>query len=278
MKENMKNLIKNILPGKIIDLINVFLDSDKKFHFKAYLLRIRIILMKRLILPDPNNRFLNLGGGNWYYPRWENIDYYQSSILVDYKIDFREKQSLPFSNNCVNAIFTSHVLEHLDDESLIFLLKECYRILKPKGIFRISVPDMDKAMEAYKNNNYSFFEKGGVSCKGDSIERKLVNYFASYRLGNFSGGPIVPKNLVKEKFQSLDKYAFAKWCVSLIPKNASYKAHVNAYDFQRIKKFLNEARFLKVLKSTYRGSKLKTMRTIEFDNRPIVSLYVEAFK
>ena len=276
MKENIKNLIKKLLPRKIIDLVNVF--EDKKFNFKAYLLRIRIILMKKLILPDPNNRFLNLGGGNWYYPGWENIDYYQSSILVDYEIDFREKKSLPFSDNCVNAIFTSHVLEHLDDESLIFLLKECYRILKPKGILRISVPDMDKAMEAYKNNNSSFFEKGGVSCKGDSIERKLVNYFASYRLGNFSGGPIVQKNLVKEKFQSLDKYAFAKWCVSLIPKNASYKAHVNAYDFQRIKKFLNEARFLKVLKSTYRGSKLETMRTIEFDNRPIVSLYVEAFK
>ena len=276
MKKNKKNLIKNILPRRIIDLLNLTL--DKIFQPKDLLARIRIKIMKKFILPDPNNRFLNLGGGKWYYPKWENVDFYQSGVFVDYKIDFREKKSLPFSDNCVNAIFTSHVLEHLDDESLIFLLKECYRILKPKGILRISVPDMDKAMEACKNNNYSFFEKGGVACKGDSIERKLVNYFASYKLRNYSGGPIVSKNIVKAKFKSLDKYAFTKWCVSLIPKNASYKGHVNAYDFLRIKIFLNEARFLKVLKSTYRGSKLETMRTIEFDNRPIVSLYVEAFK
>jgi len=276
MKKNKKNLIKNILPRRIIDLLNLTL--DKIFQPKDLLARIRIKIMKKFILPDPNNRFLNLGGGKWYYPKWENVDFYQSGVFVDYKIDFREKKSLPFSDNCVNAIFTSHVLEHLDDESLIFLLKECYRILKPKGILRISVPDMDKAMEAYKNNNYSFFEKGGVACKGDSIERKLVNYFASYKIGNFSGGPIVPKNLVKDKIKSLDKYAFAKWCISLIPKNVSYKGHVNAYDFQRIKKFLNETRFIKVLKSSYRESKLETMRAIEFDNRPIVSLYVEAFK
>jgi len=276
MKKNKKNLIKNILPRRIIDLLNLTL--DKIFQPKDLLARIRIKIMKKFILPDPNNRFLNLGGGKWYYPKWENVDFYQSGVFVDYKIDFREKKSLPFSDNCVNAIFTSHVLEHLDDESLIFLLKECYRILKPKGILRISVPDMDKAMEAYKNNNYSFFEKGGVACKVYSIERKLVNYFASYKIGNFSGGPIVPKNLVKDKIKSLDKYAFAKWCISLIPKNVSYKGHVNAYDFQRIKKFLNETRFIKVLKSSYRESKLETMRAIEFDNRPIVSLYVEAFK
>jgi len=59
---------------------------------------------------------------------------------------------LPFSDNSVDAIYISHVLNcftRLETESF---LKEAYRILKPTGILRISVPDLRKKIDAYQEH------------------------------------------------------------------------------------------------------------------------------
>jgi hypothetical protein len=136
---------------------------------------------------------------------------------------------------------------------------------------------MEKALEAYKSNNIRFFNEGGVTCVGDSLERKLVNFFASYRTSDgYSGGPIVSVKLVQEKLQSLNKYEFVNWCVNQIPNDALYKAHINGFDFEKMKKFLSETGFNNIVKSDYRGSAALELRHERFDNKPLVSLFVEA--
>lgn len=265
------------LSSKIIDIFKLGISF---FHFrKLYYNKLMIYLLKKIFPPDPNKRYLNIGGGIFYFPKWENIDYYTEEIYIDYKIDLRTKTPLPFPNNSVNIIFTCHVLEHLTDDQDLFLLKECYRILKPNGLLRISVPDMDKAINAYIHNNNDFFDKGGAVCKGDNIERKLVNFLASYELNGYSGGPIIPKNRIAEKFNTLDKYSFAKWCVSQIPESAPYKAHINAFDFKKLTEMIrNAGKFSKIEKSEYRKSKRKIFSLPFFDNRPLISLFVEVIK
>jgi len=258
MKGKMKKILRSIIPQEIIDIFFKFLFNLK--NFKSTILKEYVMIMKKILPPDPKNRYLNIGGGLWYYPRWENIDYYRNSIHVDYNMDLRENLPLPFKNNCVIAIFTSHCLEHLPDENVIFLLNECYRILKPKGILRISVPDMDKAFTAYNNNDLYFFERGGGSFFGDNIERKLVNFFASYKIKRYSGGPIISPEKVRRKVKTLNKYDFARWCVSLIPKEASYRGHVNTFDFDKLKEMLKSVGFVKVIKSEFRSSKLRIMK------------------
>jgi len=238
----------------------------------------KITLKKKVFPPNPEERHLNIGGGNWYYRRWENIDLYADQVFVDYRIDLRLRAPIGLPDGCAKVIFSSHVLEHMSDESCLFILKECHRLLKPRGILRISVPDMDKALQAYTVNDTLFFDKGGVRCVGDSIERKLVNFFASYKKDNYSGGPVVAPAVVTERLGSLDKYEFVRWCVSLIPADAPYKAHVNGYDFPKLKSFLEASGFGEVVRSEHRGSSVPTMRTTAFDNRPMVSLFVEAFK
>jgi predicted SAM-dependent methyltransferase len=42
-------------------------------------------------------------------------------------------------------------LEHLSEKEGKKLLKECYRVLKPKGKIRIIVPDLDDEVEKMKN-------------------------------------------------------------------------------------------------------------------------------
>lgn len=46
---------------------------------------------------------------------------------------------LPFPDNSIESIISHHLLEHLR-EGFIPLMDECYRVLKPGGIFRIIVP------------------------------------------------------------------------------------------------------------------------------------------
>lgn len=48
---------------------------------------------------------------------------------------------IPIEDEIVDAFQSQDVLEHLDPEILIDTLNEIYRILKPNGFFRLSVPD-----------------------------------------------------------------------------------------------------------------------------------------
>lgn len=271
--------------GKLVTVRHVYEEKAMRGIIKEtrnkifYLLkRYRALRMKKLYPPNRNERYLNIGGGNWYYPRWENIDLYADDIFVDYRIDLRLKQPIPVSDSCAVIIFSSHVLEHMSDEDCFFVLRECYRILKPEGILRIVIRDMDKALEAYRARDDRFFDEGGALCIGDSIERKLVNFFASYAKDGYRGGPIVSPELVREKLRALDKYQFITWCAGLIPEDAPYKAHVNGYDFAKLKKFIKEVGFRKVVKSEHRKSSAKILREKAFDNCPVVSLFVDVFK
>ena len=50
------------------------------------------------------------------------------------------------------------MLEHLSKKSANKFLKECLRILSPRGILRIVVPDLRKLVDSYiKNGDADFF-------------------------------------------------------------------------------------------------------------------------
>src|SRR6201999_976897 len=49
--------------------------------------------------------------------------------------------ALPYADHSVAKIQAQDVLEHLPFEKVPFVLDEIYRVLKPGGVFRLSVPD-----------------------------------------------------------------------------------------------------------------------------------------
>ena len=49
--------------------------------------------------------------------------------------------ALPYADNSIAKIQAQDVLEHLPFDKVPFVLDEIYRVLKPGGIFRLSVPD-----------------------------------------------------------------------------------------------------------------------------------------
>ena len=56
---------------------------------------------------------------------------------------------LPFPSNCVDEIYTSHLLEHFPYPQMIGFLSECLRILNPSGKFSSAVPDMAIYINGY---------------------------------------------------------------------------------------------------------------------------------
>jgi predicted SAM-dependent methyltransferase len=91
---------------------------------------------------------LHLGCGNNIFDGWLNTD-----ILAGEKIaylDVTKKYQLP--SNSFDFIFTEHMIEHITIEQSELMLAECFRVLKPFGIIRISTPDLAKIIGMYNQN------------------------------------------------------------------------------------------------------------------------------
>lgn len=92
-----------------------------------------------------NKKLLHLGSGNVRLPGWINID--GEADAADMKLDLR--QPLPFSENEVDGIFAEHFIEHITRPEAVAFLRECYRVLKPNAIVRLSTPDLRYLIAAY---------------------------------------------------------------------------------------------------------------------------------
>jgi predicted SAM-dependent methyltransferase len=91
-------------------------------------------------------RLLNFGCGPAFHPEWVNID--SSTVFPDViKHDLR--RGLPFADESFDAVYGSHVLEHLEPDAAARLLRECHRVLRPEGIVRIVVPDLEAIAKLY---------------------------------------------------------------------------------------------------------------------------------
>ena len=61
-------------------------------------------------------------------------------------------KGIPFPDNIVGAIYSSHLFEHLSFKEAQILLDECMRVLVPGGRFSICVPNGRLYLQAYINN------------------------------------------------------------------------------------------------------------------------------
>ncbi len=90
--------------------------------------------------------YLNLGCGSHFDKRWTNVDFISTGEGV---IAHNILQGIPFDNNLFDVVYHSHVLEHFHKKDGEEFIKECYRVLKPGGIIRIAIPDLEKIIENY---------------------------------------------------------------------------------------------------------------------------------
>lgn len=59
------------------------------------------------------------------------------------------RKGMPFADNSVQAIYSSHTFEHFTYEESLQISKECRRVLANGGVLRIVVPDLAIAVREY---------------------------------------------------------------------------------------------------------------------------------
>jgi predicted SAM-dependent methyltransferase len=106
--------------------------------------------------------YLNLGCGSHFNRQWVNVDTLKSGEDV---IAHNLLEGVPFDDNSFEVVYHSHVLEHFQKNDAPKFIAECYRVLKPGGIIRIAVPDLEQIV-----NNYTRLLNMG---KADPVNEKI---------------------------------------------------------------------------------------------------------
>jgi predicted SAM-dependent methyltransferase len=89
---------------------------------------------------------VNLGCGNKYHDAWDNFDLTPAGEGVRF-LDLTG--AIKISSGAYEFCYSSHVLEHLSRSDAPRFLSEIFRILKPGGIVRIVVPDLEGIVRGY---------------------------------------------------------------------------------------------------------------------------------
>jgi predicted SAM-dependent methyltransferase len=147
-------------------------------------------------------KYLNLGCGDYFSKEreWVNLDFVSSYEGV---IAHNLLQGIPFEDNSFDLVYHSHVLEHFSKEDGETLISECFRVLKPNGVLRIAIPDLEIIAKKYLD-----FLEQGISNPNDELIRanyewmKIEMYDQTVR--NVSGGNmkkyVRQDNMINEDF------------------------------------------------------------------------------
>lgn len=123
------------------------------FRFKSFAGRLlRLFYRPPLPKNEGNAIYLHLGCGQINHPKFINID-----MLPAPHIHYvRSVDNLSIFKDCsIDFIYASHCLEHFPFSAVPIILKEWYRVLKPKGILRLSVPDFELLLKIYNETGHN---------------------------------------------------------------------------------------------------------------------------
>lgn len=90
--------------------------------------------------------YLNLGCGHRFHSAWTNVNFVSTDENV---LAYDITQRIPFPDVSFDVVYHSHLLEHLSRQQAEFLIRECYRVLRPKSVLRVVVPDLEQIVRTY---------------------------------------------------------------------------------------------------------------------------------
>jgi predicted SAM-dependent methyltransferase len=91
-------------------------------------------------------KYLNLGCGNRFHKSWTNINFDSNSNEV---MKWDLTKGIPFPDNFFDVVYHSHLLEHFTRATAKNFLLECSRVLRPQGVLRVVVPDLEQIVHTY---------------------------------------------------------------------------------------------------------------------------------
>ena len=196
--------------------------------------------------------------------RYQNIKKLPDNIIVH-----NLSKGIPFENNSIDAVYHSHLLEHIDYCNVNDFLAEIFRVLKPNGIQRIVVPDLYLLCKSYIDN-YEHCEKTNI------ISKKHDDYVSA----------ILEQSVRKEAYGSSKQNIFFRKIENIVLGDARKRGetHQWMYDKVNLTNLLYNAGFKEIKAQTYNSSYIPNWQKYSLDtNRKNQeykhgSLYIEARK
>ena len=90
--------------------------------------------------------YLNLGCGSHFHPDWTNVNFKSTGEGV---IAHNLRDGIPFDDEEFDVVYHSHVLEHFSKDEGTRFIQECCRVLRPGGVLRVVVPDLETIARLY---------------------------------------------------------------------------------------------------------------------------------
>ena len=180
----------------------------------------------RKYLRSQTTRKLQIGCCTNLLPGWLNTDIYPQSRAVVF-LDASKRFPLPDSS--FDYVFSEHQLEHIPFADGAFMVKECFRILKPGAKIRVAVPSIDTLIDLFQSDRTKIQQALDTNVV-DNYFPEACEYLASF-----------PLNL-----------AFINW------------GHMFMYDMATLKRILENAGFANVTSCPVSVSDDANLRGIEF--------------
>ena len=96
--------------------------------------------------PNSLHRLLyRASGANRYYTCEQYCSLLEEHEFVHYDLAY----GIPFADQSVDFVYSSHFLEHMHKQDATHLMQESFRVLRPGGVIRVCVPDLAYAVSLY---------------------------------------------------------------------------------------------------------------------------------
>jgi predicted SAM-dependent methyltransferase len=94
---------------------------------------------------------IHLACGSNIIDGWANIDLSGNKNVIRLDLTL----PLPVNSKTIRFIYCEHFIEHISLEQAKGLLGECYRVLQPGGVLRLSTPNLRKGIDEYLSGRVS---------------------------------------------------------------------------------------------------------------------------
>ncbi len=157
------------------------------------------VLMARLPKPMLKLMYRFSDARNWCGDENLYINQLKARRFVHHNLEY----GLPFPNESVDYLYSSHVLEHFRKDAAERVLRDAHRVLKKGARLRVCVPDLRHAFELYEQGH----------------TEQALTYFFEPRRGSFSSHrymydfELLASLLRKVGFTSIEKCAYKQGLV-----------------------------------------------------------------
>lgn len=212
---------------------------------------------------------LNLGGGPTFnHPGWMNLEAVPSSSNP-FPFSFSSTCQFPLPSSTVQLVYSSHCLEHLDDQTVERVIGEARRVVSPQGYLLLKLPDFDLVKKAWREKDTGFFAQWGIEGitptwpsrdVEDNFDNRAAMIFCGFwnkaygdhfaykrNLGDgaYHGPAVMPPGRIAEMLSTLSPHAIANELSNTVraeETNPTFN-HQNAWSQSELEEILTRSGF-----------------------------------